>query len=258
MDDLTGLHVRGLTVRIGGKQLVDDVSFIAHPGKIKCVVGPNGAGKSTLIKALAGILPGSGSIYLDGKELVRAKPRERALAVGYVPQRTTATLPFTAVEVVAHGLYAEAGDAWTSPPGHRERALEILAALEMASFAGRIFNTLSGGEQQLVLLARALIGRPRLLLLDEPASALDIRHRLDLDTRLRKLANEGLTIVVVLHDLTQVLDLADAVVLLDRGKVAASGAAFEVLGSQACAEVFGVELVMEGGPSFRRVPVGPH
>ena len=254
MDDISGLQVRELTAHIHGKALVKDVSFAASPGKVTCLVGPNGAGKSTLMKAVAGILPASGSIQLDGKTVTSMAPRERARTIGYVPQRSGIALPFTAVDVVSHGLYAEAGDSWSAPPGQRTRALEMLAELDMAPFAERIFSTLSGGEQQLVLLARALVGRPKLLLLDEPASALDIRHRLDLDQCLRQLAQQGLTVLVILHDLTQVLHLADTVILLARGRKVASGTPKEVLCGPACGNVFGVELLPDAGPGLRRVP----
>ena len=250
----SGLEIQALQVQIHGKPLVREVSLTARPGQITCLVGPNGAGKSSLVKAVAGILPSKGTVQLHGQEVSKMTPRDRALAIGYVPQRSGIALPFTAAEVVAHGLYAEAGDGWNAPAGQRARALEILKELDMAAFAERIFPTLSGGEQQLVLLARALVGRPKLLLLDEPASALDIRHRLDLDARLRHLADQGLTILVILHDLTQVLEIADVVTLLSEGRVVASGPAKDVLLGPSCADVFGVEIQPHKGPGIRRVP----
>ena len=253
MGNMSGLRVDSVSVDVAGKRLVNGASFTAASSQVTCLIGPNGAGKTTLLKAIAGIVPFVGNVQVDGEDVRQWKTLQRAMRIGYVPQRTRISLPFSAIEVVSHGLYAEAGDAWTSPPNQRERASAALAEVGMAPFAHRVFSTLSGGEQQLVLLARALVGRPRLLLLDEPASALDIGHRLDLDERLRSLSRQDFIVVAVLHDLAQVSEVADRVVLLSGNTVADVGSPSEVLTGRICELAFGVQMLRGRGPAFRRL-----
>jgi iron complex transport system ATP-binding protein len=205
------------------------------------VAGPNGAGKSTLLKALLGLLPAEGSIEVAGKPLDRLSPRERARLVAYVPQRSALATGVSVRDVVwqarfAHRrswlaeLRADASD-WV------ERALERTG---LVAFAGRAFDTLSGGEQRRVLLARALASGARILLLDEPTAGLDVAHVLRFYQLLGALRDEGYALVCVLHDLADVMRHADRVLLLKHGVSAASGPTAEALTAEAVRAVYSV------------------
>ena len=215
------------------------------------LIGPNGAGKSTLLKALVGLLPCAGTVTLDGVDLDRLSARDRARSVAYVPQRTALTAPLSVRSVVDLGRFAHR-EPWSRPTAH-DRAV-VDAALEsthVTELADRPFPTLSGGEQQRVLLARALATEAPVLLLDEPTSALDVRQVLLLHAVLRTLADKGSAIVVVLHDLAEVRAHVDRAVLMNAGRVHATGATDQVVAPGPIRDVYGVELLEGSGLSYR-------
>lgn len=210
-------------------------------GTLAALVGANGSGKSSLIRLLCGLLvPVRGEVLFDGVSLAQTNPRVRARRIAYVPQATQTVFPLTALEVVLTGR---------SPYVQRfrfedERDLTIahdaLAAVDAAHLAARSVTELSGGERQLVSLARALAQEPDCLLLDEPAAALDLKHRAGLMRHLRRLRVERhLTVLMVTHDL-QLLDPEfDEVFAMRAGQVVAAGAPAEVLRDEVLADVYG-------------------
>jgi len=249
----TGLTVRGLVAGYRhGPDVVHGVDLTAPRGAITALMGPNGAGKSTALKAMVGLVPRArGSMQLDGADLAALGGPERARRVAYVPQRTLLTAPMRVRDVVAMGRFVHRGP-W-GRPGRADRAAidAAMASAEIEPLADRTFPTLSGGEQQRVLLARALASGATALLLDEPTSALDVRHALLLHRALRALADDGAVIVVVLHDLSEARARVDQVVLLDAGRVAAAGEAAEVIAPAPVRAVYGVELIEGGGLGWR-------
>ncbi len=227
----------------GGAEVVREVDLTVAEGECVAVLGPNGAGKSTLLRLLAGILPAtSGTVELHGRPLAAWRRREVAQTVGFVPQSVGFAFPLTVAELAQQGRAPHLGP-WR-PPSPRDHAA-VAAALERVGLTGResaAVHRLSGGERQLVLLARALASEPRLLLLDEPATALDVRHQLDLVAILRELAAEGVGAVVVVHDWNFAVRVANRVAVLQDGRLRAVGAPAEVLRPELFRAVFGVEV----------------
>jgi len=235
-----------LVVHLGGRTVLSDVSFEIPDGSALAIVGPNGSGKSTLLRAMLGLLPAAGGRVRIFDREPRALPPEW---IGYVPQVKTMdrTFPGVAVELVVTGLTRRW--PWRVRGVQRERAVAALDEVGAAALADHALATLSGGELQRVYLARALVRRPRLIVLDEPASGLDptgeerMRAALhDYRTRL------GATVVIVTHDLQTALAEATHVLLL-RGRQVSFGTPSEALAAPALREAYGVtaEHVL-GGP----------
>jgi len=238
------LEVDSLSVRRGPREVLRDVSFRVARGEVLAILGPNGAGKSTLLKAVAGLLPHHGTVRFRDADAATLDPRARARHLAYVPQRSALTSALRVEEVVAQGRYAQRGALARSRTDPRVEA--ALAAASAEDLAGRLFPHLSVGEQQRVLLARALATDARLLLLDEPTSALDARRALETLRSLRALAREDRAIVVVLHHLDDALRFTDRCLLLRAGELVASGSAEEVIAEGPVAEVYDVRLRRDG------------
>lgn len=252
-----GLVVTGLRVRHrNGPEVVCGADLQARPGEIVGLLGPNGAGKSTLLKAMVGLLPYRGSVTLNGVNLATMPDRERARHVAYVPQRTHLTARLTVRSVVDLGRFAHR-QPWARPTSRDVRVVDkALADANVAHLADRVFPTLSGGEQQRVLLARALATEAPVLLLDEPTSALDVRQVLLLHRILATLAARGSAIVVVLHDLAEARDHTHRAVLLHQGSVHSAGPTAQVVAAAPVRAVYGVDLVEQGGLGYR-LPANP-
>jgi iron complex transport system ATP-binding protein len=189
---------------------------------------------------LAGLLrPVSGRVLLDGRALAEWQPRVRAREIAYMPQNTLAAFPFRALDVVLSGRTPHVA-RWRLETAHdRDRALEALESVGAAHLAGRPITSLSGGERQMVVLARALAQEPRLLLLDEPATSLDLKHRAGLMRTLARLREQrGLSVIMITHDLQLTGSLFDQIVALRCGEVAAQGNPDDVLQSGVLAEIF--------------------
>ncbi len=246
-----GLQVAGVNLRRGGKAIVAGAGFSAPAGRVTGLVGPNGAGKSTLISAIVGLeKPHLGSVSFGGADLVAMARRERARLCAYVEQSAGTEERLSVFDVAALGRVPHAA-AWTAGLGPEDEAL-VAGALErvgMAGFASRQFNTLSGGEQQRVHIARALAQEPKLLVLDEPTSHLDIRAQLQVLDLLGEEAGAGGTILLVLHDLNLALRSCDWLVVMHEGSVTAEGRPAEVLSPELLARVYGVRAHVIEGPS---------
>ncbi|MCU0291991.1 MAG: ABC transporter ATP-binding protein [Thermoanaerobaculaceae bacterium] len=240
---MTTLQARRLCGGYGARQVVGPVDLEVEAGSCVGILGPNGAGKSTLLRLLAGILPArAGEVLLLGRSLSSWRRREAARVVGFVPQSLSVAFPLTVVEMVMQGRAPHLG-AW-QPPGPADEAAVEAALHEVGLGARRDVgvHTMSGGERQLVLLARALAGQPRVLLMDEPATGLDVRHQLALVDTVRRLVATGVGAAVVLHDWNLAARLTDRVLILQEGRTVASGPSGEVLLPEILGAVFGVTV----------------
>jgi iron complex transport system ATP-binding protein len=246
-----GLVIHGLVVERGGRTVVHPLDLAAAPGQVIALIGPNGAGKSSALQGILGLLPRGGSVRLDDMDLATLEPPARARLVGYVPQRSRLVSPMSVENVVALGRFAHQGMLARLSPTDATAVDEALIRTDTARLRDRAFTHLSAGEQQRVLLARALVGGARTVCLDEPTAALDVGHALALLQLLRRLAGEGHLVLVVLHDLDQVQRVADRVLLLHEGRLIADGTPAEVLSSEHLAPVFCVEPVPGGALGFR-------
>jgi len=229
-------EVRDVTFSYMIRPVVNRVSFEVAEGAFTGIVGPNGSGKSTLLKLMEGLLkPSAGDVLLYDRPVSQYKRREIAREVALVPQSFGLDFQFTVREVISMGKYARKGSAES-----RWSVDDLIDRLEIRELADRPFPQLSGGEKQMVVLAQALAQEPSVLLLDEPAAHLDVSFQLRLFDWLRKLKGEGLTIVCVLHDLNLALLYFDSLLMLDSGRLFASGATEEVLSADAIESVYGV------------------
>lgn len=236
----TILAARGLEFSYEATPVIRDVSLEVTRGHFCGLIGPNGCGKSTLLRLLSGVLRAKkGTVTLDGKILDAIEPRERAKHIGYVPQQQPRVFPFTAIEVVLAGRSPYTSRFRFENARDRDIALEALSAVGADHLASRPITELSGGEQQMVAVARALAQQASLLLLDEPAAALDLKHRARLHGALRRLREEReLTVLVVTHDL-QMLDATfDHLFAMREGRVIAEGSTQVVLNETTLSEVY--------------------
>ena len=206
------------------------VTLELRPGVVVALFGPNGCGKSTLVRCLNGALkPRAGQVLLGDRPLEGGAASEIARHVAVVPQDTPTDVPFTVREMVRLGRYAH-GDLWGRETAEDAAAVEeSLERVNAMRLADRLFGTLSGGERQRVILARALAQRGEVLLLDEPASHLDISYQLELYRLVRGLASKGMAVLMVCHDILLAPLFADECVLMKAGSVTASGKAADVL-----------------------------
>jgi len=250
------LAVRSLRVVRDGRAVVSGVDFTARAGRVLGVIGPNGAGKSSLLKAAAGILPFEGEIAVQGMSSRALDRGERARRVAYVPQQSELRSALSVEDVVSQGRYAHRSPLGLVRPTGADRA-EIARALALADADGlarRPFTSLSQGEKQRVLIARALATGARVLLLDEPTAALDVGHALRLFALLRDLASDGYCVLAVLHPLEQALEWTDDSLLLDGGRQLVFGPSREVIVAGPIESVYGVRLVPGGALGFRLAP----
>jgi iron complex transport system ATP-binding protein len=241
-----------VSVALGATQALDGVTFGVSPGEWVAVIGPNGAGKTTALRALCGLVPYGGSITVDGDE-VRALGRRRlARRMALVPQLPERPPELTVGEYVLLGRTPHLGYLAAEGAADRHAAARALHRLELTSFSDRLLGSLSGGELQRAVLARALAQEADVLLLDEPTSALDLGRQQQALELAHELRADGLTVVATLHDLTLAGQYADRLVLLDRGTVVADGPPGEVLSAENVAAFYGahVRILEEEGRIF--------
>lgn len=237
---MTELECRNVTVMRAGRTTVDGISFTSSGAEMIGIIGPNGAGKSTLMRAIAGLQAHSGRITLDGVSIADLNVGERALRVAFMPQDRTVHWPLCCRDVVMLGRtpHRPSFGRWS---GEDRRIVEdAMARMDTAGFAERPFDTLSGGEQARVLIARMLAQEPDILIADEPASGLDPAHQIALMQTFHDIAGHGRTVLVSLHDLTLAGGWCDRVILIDRARLAADGAPRDVLTAGLLENTYGI------------------
>jgi iron complex transport system ATP-binding protein len=248
---MTGARVEvlGLTAGYGRARVLDAVRLTVEPGGWLAVIGPNGSGKSTLLRSVLGFHPHEGQVRIDGVPTTGMHRKDRARTLAYAPQTPVLPDGATTRDYVTLGRTPHR-PLLAAPRGvDRQIVDDVMARLGLDGLGERPLATLSGGEQQRAVLARALAQQPRVLLLDEPTAALDLGHAqqvLDLVDRLRR--QDGLTVISTLHDLTLAGQYADRLALLSEGRVAAEGSPAEVLTAQALATHYGARAQVVAGP----------
>lgn len=239
---MTRLEVRDAACGYGRRTVIDGISVTVSSGEVLCLLGPNGVGKTTLFKTLLGFLPlQAGSVTVDGEDL-RTWSRQRfAQVIGYVPQAHVPPFPFRAAQVVLMGRTAHLG-AFASPSAaDRSIAEEAMESLGIAHLAERVYTELSGGERQMVLIARALTQRPKLLVMDEPTSNLDFGNQMRVLGRVKALADSGLGVVMTTHVPDHAFWCGTKVALLRPGGFDV-GTPLETLTEESLRQVYGVEV----------------
>jgi iron complex transport system ATP-binding protein len=245
---MTALVARDVSVRRGGRAIVDGVSATLEAGMFVALIGANGAGKSTLLRCLAGLLkPDAGDVVLDGSPVMALDGRDLAKRRAYLPQSLRAEWPISVERLVALGLTPQLPAFGGLPGGFEPRLTQAIEACDLVPHRFQAATTLSGGELARAMLARALIGDPQVLLADEPTSDLDPRHRLDTVDRLRRLAlEEGRLVVATIHDLTTAARHATHLMALRQGRLVAFGPTAGTLTADLLREVFEVEAAVIG------------
>lgn len=251
----TSLQVDQLSAAYGERTVLHGISFTLTGGQVLALIGPNGAGKSTLIRALSGVLPPkSGQVLVNGQRLADLPPAERARQIAVVPQARQMPPAFTAWETVLLGRTPHLN--WLGQVSERDEAVaqQAMERTQTADLAERRVGELSGGEQQRLLLARALAQQAPILLLDEPTTHLDLHFQLNLLTLVRDLAlHQRLAVVVALHDLNLVARFGDQVALLVGGELRALGSPAQVLTADQLSPAF--QLPLEVLPGRHGFPV---
>ncbi len=238
-------ELRDLAFGYGARRVGTGVSLTVGAGEALCLLGPNGGGKTTLFKTMLGLLrPLGGRILLDGIDLARLPRRDIARTIAYVPQAHAAFFPFSVRDVVLMGR-ASRLPAFASPgPADRAAAERALATLAIGHLAERIYTEISGGERQLALIARALAGEPRLLVMDEPTASLDFGNQARVLTQVRRLSELGIAVVLSTHDPGHAFLCADRVALLHGGRLVALGPPSETVTPETLRLIYGVAVAV--------------
>ena len=250
---MTILEMKNLSVMLGGTPILTDMTATIAEGEFVALIGPNGAGKTTLLRTIAGLLPFHGEIEIAGQPLGKLSPAARARLLAYLPQGHRVHWPMTVEDIVALGRlpYQSA----LQKPGAEDRIIvsAAIASTELSAFSNRSFDTLSGGEQARVMLARALAGRAPLLLADEPTISLDPYHQLHVLELICDHAKHGHSVIAVLHDLQLANQFADRIILLDRGQIAADGPPKTVLTAERIEAIYRIKPMAQNGQDFVRL-----
>ncbi|MTB53143.1 heme ABC transporter ATP-binding protein [Lewinella sp. W8] len=264
------MQARNITLRLGGRDILKEVSCRVRPGRVTVIMGKNGAGKSTLLNCMAGSLGAdAGAVYLDGQSLQELSPEELSRRRAVLAQSYSLGFPISVAEVVEMGCY---GRYYSYTARERKNLVrEYLQLLDLEPFAHRAFPTLSGGEQKRVMLAKCLLQldegqedapKHRYLLLDEPTAALDVEQQfrfVDLATKLAR--QRGLGVLAVLHDLNIAARFADEILFLREGQTVTMGPTKELLNKKTIKATFDVDCLIQdhpyfGGPLITTLPYG--
>jgi iron complex transport system ATP-binding protein len=245
----------GVEFGYGGAFRLRGASFEVHEGEVMGLVGPNSSGKTTVLRLLSKVhAPDEGEIRFRGRRLAGVGRRDLARDVAVVPQEEPLAFPVSVEELVLMGRFPRGGGRLFEGPSDLARAREAMSLAGVLDLGDHLVDTLAGGERQRVLLARALAQEPRVLLLDEPTSHLDLLHQRHLVGLLRQLNRErGMTVIFVSHDLNLAGELADRLLLLSAGRVVRLGPPREVLDQAVLEQAYGCPVRVERLPSGRPV-----
>jgi iron complex transport system ATP-binding protein len=239
------LTARGLGFGYGAKPVGRDVDIELRAGQVVCLLGPNGSGKTTLFKTILGLLPAQeGEVLVDGVAMGRLTRFQIARRLAYVPQAHAAHFPFRVVDMVVMGRTAHLGLFAAPSLDDRRRALSALATLGIGNLADTEYTRISGGQRQLALIARALAQDAPAIVMDEPTANLDFGNQVTVLAEVKRLATQGLAVLLSTHDPDHAFSISDRVALLDGGRLVAQGRPHDVLTPARLREVYGVTVAV--------------
>ncbi len=243
------LAAHGLAFGYGAKVVGRDVDLAVQPGEVLCLLGPNGSGKTTLFKTMLGLLaPQAGRVNLGGAPMAKLTRLEIARRVAYVPQAHSAHFPFRVIDMVVMGRTAHLGLFASPTHEDRRKALRALERLGIGELAENEYTRISGGQRQLALVARALAQDAPAIVMDEPTASLDFGNQVVVLSEVKRLAAQGLAVLLSTHDPDHAFSIADRVALLDGGRLIAQGLPGEVLTPERLRTVYGVSVAVERLP----------
>jgi len=252
---MSNAEVNGLSFGYDERVVLERVSFTVARSEILTILGPNGSGKTTLLKCLNKLLKPKGSILIDSFDITRLHGKELAKLIGYVPQAHSPAFPYKVIDVIMSGLTPYLG---FSTPGEEDykAGYDILNQLGLEHMANRRYTQISGGELRLVLIARALLQRPKVILLDEPTSHLDIKNKVLILKVLKNITNEGIIVINSEHDPNLAFMMSDEVLLMNSGKILDYGKTESVLTKANLSTLYGIDIeIIESSGSRYISPV---
>jgi iron complex transport system ATP-binding protein len=255
--DRHSINARNLNAGYGAGEIVKSVSCTFAEGSFTGIIGPNGSGKTTLLRAFSRVIPSSGLLELNGKAVGDYTQPELGMALGFVPQDEGRPFSYTVLQVVLMARYARTSRFAALAGNDYAQCHSALEKTGIAHLAGRSIRTLSGGEWQRVLIARALAQETRVLLLDEPTSHLDLSHQSEVLSLMRRLAGSGSTVIGVFHDLNLAAHYCDRLIMIKDGRMVADGTPSQVLTPERIREVYGAEVVTACHPATGRTFLMP-
>jgi iron complex transport system ATP-binding protein len=242
------IEAKDLHVELSGKTILHGLSFELESGKWNGLLGPNGSGKTTLLRAIAGLIPYHGKLRLDGRETADWPRKDMARRVAFVRQTHAISFDFRVMDLVLLGRAPHKSLLSVYTDTDTDRVSAALSQLDLSGFEKRSFHSLSGGEQQRVFLAQALVQEADLLILDEPTTYLDVHHQFEFMEYVQTLVHEGRTVIGAVHDLEMAARFADHVHVLHRGYLNAAGSPSQVLTPELLASVFRMEAHVNVSP----------
>jgi len=243
-EELRMLEVKNLFAGYNNKDVIFDINFETQRGESLCVLGPNGCGKSTLLKSIARIIEFRGSVSMNGDDISAVTRKELAKKIALLSQNAQVFFPYTVYETVSMGRYAYSQGLFKNLSDEDKNIIEeISQKLDIWDIRERMIDELSGGTLQRVFLARALTQTPDLILLDEPANHLDLKHQIELLDYLKKWVKENnKSLIGVFHDLNLARHFADTAILMKSGKIAANGKIDDILNGEVLNNVYGINI----------------
>lgn len=253
------LKIQNLNFAYRKVNVLKNINFSIDIGEFAGIIGPNGAGKSTLLKLILGFLDSKNdNIFLNNKHLFSFTKKEIGRLIAYVPQESDFAFSYSVVDIVRMGRYPYSKGIALLSKNDDIIVNESMQQMEIESFADRKFHELSGGEKQRVVIASALAQQPKILLLDEPTSAMDLHHQMDIYKTLRSLQKEtDLTTIVVTHDINLAAQFCERIILMNKGEIIKDGKPDEVLQFKLIQEIFGVNVYIDINPMTKSLYILP-
>jgi iron complex transport system ATP-binding protein len=253
------LELKNISFNYGTRRILNGLNFSVSSAEFVGIIGPNGTGKSTLLKIMDGLLHPQGDVVLEHKILSAYTRKQLARLVAYLPQETEFSFPYTVDEVVRMGRFPHLKGIGYYSPADEQLISRVLNLMEVEDFRGRAFYELSGGEKQRVLIASALAQEPKILLLDEPTTALDLHHQIAIYQILKEQQkNKSLTVIIVTHDINLAAQYCERMALLYNGNILNTGRPDDVLKFQVLQDTFGVKVYIDINPITNSLYILPY